>query len=313
MPSAKERKARILKLLPQSFAVNLSRFLDYLHVECGLAKNSIQAYQRDLLHFYSHLAESNFSNLKKLRPFEIESFISYLNSQALATTSIARALAAVKMFCKFLVLENVLKGDPADAIESPKRWSKLPSVLDHKKACNLASAPEAGVDKFANRDRMILLLLYATGLRASEIINLHVIDIDRENSIIRATGKGSKTRLIPIANAVLDALIDYAKNTRPGLVKIPGQTHLFLTKSGNRLHRNDIYQIVKKYGARSGSGSASPHTLRHTFATELLKGGADLRSVQEMLGHATISTTQIYTHVNDKRIKEIHKKFHPRG
>ena len=323
MPTAKQRQLELLSQLPAEFTQLLRRFLDYLRVECALSSNTVQAYQRDMLHFYRHLLEAKSLKLSKLKSADIESFISYLNSLGLAASSIARALAAAKMFCKFLVLEKLLTADPSAAIQTPKKWNRLPKVLEDDRAQSLIYAPSEKLDLLPARDQAVLILLYATGMRASEIANSKLIDIDRENSVIRVTGKGNKTRLVPLAQIALDIVIDYAETERKTLIKdqasankdqIKARDYLFLSKTGRKLNRNSIYDIVKRYSKRLNLPvNPSPHTLRHSFATELLKGGADLRSVQEMLGHANISTTQIYTHVDSKRLRSIHKKFHPRG
>ena len=323
MPSAKQRQSELLSQLPTEFTQFYRRFLDYLRVECALSTNTVLAYQRDMLHFYKHLLEAKSLKLDNLKSSDIESFISYLNSLGLAASSIARALAASKTFCKFLVLERVLNADPSAAIETPKKWNRLPKILEDNRAQSLIYAPNEKLDPYAARDQAVLILLYATGMRASEIANSKLIDIDRENSIIRVTGKGDKTRLVPLAQIALDIVLDYIQTERaiiienqksPTKQQLTARNFLFLSKTGKKLNRNSIYAIVKRYSKRLNLPvNPSPHTLRHSFATELLKGGADLRSVQEMLGHANISTTQIYTHVDSKRLRSIHKKFHPRG
>jgi integrase/recombinase XerD len=218
------------------------------------------------------------------------------------------------MFCRFLVLQNILARDVSDVIDSPKKWNRLPTVLDDEHAEQLLAGPDDEQDPYASRDRALLTLLYATGVRASELAGLELPDVNASLGVIRVLGKGSKERIVPIAEQALEAVRTYVATDRPAVLRDAGEKRVFLSRTGKPLNREDVYRIVRKYVRRTAlRGNVTPHTLRHAFATQLLAHGADLRSVQEMLGHADIATTQIYTHVDAARLKAIHKRFHPRG
>ncbi|MBI5725767.1 MAG: tyrosine recombinase [Planctomycetes bacterium] len=299
--------------MPPEFAGRLRGFLDYLQAECGLAVNTRKAYRRDLLHFLAYLGPAKSCDLGALKQPDIEGFPKYAKQIGLCGSSSSRALAAVRTFCKYLVIERVLDHDVSDGVDCPKKGRYLPAVLDDKAVRLLLDSPDAGQDVNADRDRAIIALLYASGVRAAEIAGLRAGDVNFNLGIIRVIGKGSKERIVPVAGQAMQAVRDYLAvggPTGPGR----DRQNLFLSKSGRPLSREDIFRIVRKYVLRAGlRGNPTPHTLRHCFATHLLAGGADLRSVQEMLGHADISTTQIYTHVDASRLKAIHRKFHPRG
>jgi len=292
----------------------LGGFLDYLQVECGLAINTRKAYHRDLEMFIAHLDEDRaLTDLKDLTPTHIESFLRALAVDGLADSSIARRLAAVRMFCKYLVLHRVLERDVSAGIGAPKKWNRLPTVLPDDAVRRLLDEPSESTDVHAARDRAILTLLYATGMRASELAGLAVTDVNFNLGVARVMGKGAKERIVPVADKALAVLDDYLRAYRPLLIGPPSSA-LFLSRTGRPMAREDIFRLVRKYVRRTAmSGKVSPHTLRHSFATQMLSNGADLRSVQEMLGHADIATTQVYTHVDSARIKAIHKRFHPRG
>ena len=299
------------ELRPEARA-QLDGFLDYLQVECGLANNTRKAYKRDLTRFLGYFND----RLEKLTARRIEGFMRFCRDEGLAVSSTARALAAVRTFCKYLVIQGVLKLDVSAGLEAPKKWNRLPTVLDPKGVDELLAAPQEGSDQFALRDKAILTILYATGMRAAEIIGLKICDVNFNLGVVRVLGKGNKERIIPAAAMALDIVQEYIETARGDQVR--GESTLtdpvFLSHTGRKLAREDIFRIVRKYVRRVGlRGHVSPHTLRHCFATQLLSHGADLRSVQEMLGHADISTTQIYTHVDSSRLKSLHKKFHPRG
>ncbi len=300
--------------LPPEAAGRLREFLDYLQSECGLSANTRQAYRRDLQHFFKHLVSTKLRHLADLAPVHVEGFLRYARSEGLAVSSIARALAAVRTFCRFLVGEGICKADPAVLIDSPKQWHRLPTILDHDGVMELLNSPDELQDTHAPRDRAILKLLYATGMRASEIAHLKSIDVNFNLAIVRVLGKGNKERIVPAATDALNAVGQYSQHYRKALLKDAESPWLFLSRTGRQLAREDIFRIVRKYVRRASlRGNVTPHTLRHSFATQLLSRGADLRSVQEMLGHADIATTQIYTHVDAARLKAIHKQFHPRG
>ncbi len=300
--------------LRPEYARSLRGFLDYLQAECGLAVNTRKAYARDLHHFFRSLAADGDPDLPDLRPRHVERFLSYARQQDLAVSSAARALAAVRMFCRFLVVDGVLKRDVSASVESPHKWNRLPTVLDHETAMRILHEPSAPEDPYPLRDRTILAVLYGTGVRASELANLPLPDVNMHLGVVRVLGKGSKERIVPIADSVLDIVRQYVESERPHLCRLPASPHLLLSRTGRKLGREDIFRIVTKYIRRLElRGKGSPHTLRHCFATQLLAHGADLRSVQEMLGHTNIATTQIYTHVDAERLKAVHAKFHPRA
>ena len=287
-------------------------FLNYLHAECGLAENTRDAYRRDLMDFGAHLADAGCRSLRRISPRLIEQFVRAQNAAGKSVASIARALAAVRMFCRFCVSERLLETDPSSAIEPPKKWSRLPTVLAHEAAAALLEAPTPEDDALWLRDRAVLATLYATGMRASELAALKAGDINANLGVIRVLGKGRKERIVPIAEAALELIATYVREMRPA--DAGDDERLFLSRTGRALSRQDVFRIVRKYVRRAAvGGRVSPHTLRHCFATQLLAGGADLRSVQEMLGHADIATTQVYTHVDASRLKAVHKKYHPRG
>jgi integrase/recombinase XerD len=292
----------------------LPRFLDYLRAECGLAENTCLAYRRDIRRFLVHLSESGLTDPSALRPGHVAAFVRRLGGQGLGESSVARAVAAVRTFCRFLVAEGELPSDVSSVVEPPKKWHRLPAVLDDQAARSVLHAPEDGTDPFAARDRAMLSVLYACGLRASELADLRVEDVNFNVGVLRVTGKGGKQRVVPVATGTLETVRVYL-HERVGHVPAGGTGEaLFLSRSGRALSRVDVHRIVRKYVRRAAvRGNVSPHTLRHSFATQLLAGGADLRSVQEMLGHADIATTQIYTHVDASRLKSIHRKYHPRG
>lgn len=299
---------------PPDTHLRLAGFLDYLQVECGLAPNTRKAYRRDLTRFLDFLAEASCLRLGDMATVHIEDFLRHCKRQGLAVASIARALAAIRMFCRYLVLHQVLRLDVSAVIDAPKKWNRLPTVLDDRAVRRLLDEPDPQQDAWALRDRAMLAMLYASGLRASELAGLKLADVNTTMGIIRVLGKGSKERIVPAAPAALAAVDDYVRHCRQVQFPQTAEPALFLSRTGRKLSREDVFRIVTKYAARSGTrGNTTPHTLRHCFATQLLSHGADLRSVQEMLGHADIATTQIYTHVDAARIKSLHKRFHPRG
>lgn len=299
---------------PHDPVVHLHGFLEYLQVECGLATATRSAYRSDLLTFCQYLEEIDQTRLERLRPSHIEGFLGYCRRRGLATSSTARATAAVRMFCRYLVLRNLLDQDPSASIDSPKKWNRLPVVMDAPAVRELLAAPNPAQDVHALRDRAILMLLYATGMRAAELAGLKTGDLNQRIGAVRVLGKGSKERIIPVAVEAIRVVETYVREHRPILACRRDSGHLFLSRTGRGLLREDVFRIVVKYVRRMGMrGNITPHTLRHSFATQLLKGGADLRSVQEMLGHADIATTQIYTHVDAERLRAIHKRFHPRA
>ncbi len=298
--------------LPGESRRHLRAFLDYLQVECGLALNTRLAYRRDLCRFISGLGESA-GDLAKLTTTDVERFLRRCHDEGLSASSTGRALAAVRTFCRYLVVNRTLARDVSAVVVPPKKWSRLPAVLGDEHVRRILSAPSDEQDAHALRDRAILTLLYATGMRASELAGLNVRDVNFNLGIVRVMGKGGKERIVPAAEAALDAVRQYIQTDRASATA-DATGRLLLSRTGKPLAREDVYRTVRKYVRRAAvRGKVTPHTLRHAFATHLLAHGANLRSVQEMLGHADISTTQIYTHVDAERLKSVHRQFHPRG
>ena len=288
-------------------------FLDYLTVECGLSVNTLQAYQRDLERFAAFVRAGTGEDWAEVKADQVIDFLMAEKRRDLAVASVSRALVAIRMFFRFMSGEGLIPRDVTEHLESPRLWLTLPEVLDRRAVDRLLAAPKVGQDRWPLRDKAVLEMLYATGARASEVADLTLQSVNREVGYVHCIGKGRKERIVPVGRPAIEALDAYLAGERPGLDR-SGDGHLFLTHSGRRMGRETLWRLVKKYVVRAGvSPRVSPHTLRHSFATHLLEGGADLRVVQEMLGHIDIGTTQIYTHVDPSRLKAIHKKYHPRA
>lgn len=294
-----------------SASSHLPDFLRYLSAECGMSQNSVKAYSSDLAQFLEWFREYGPGSLRKVDLKTLSNYLAHLHKRQLAATSIARHLVSIKMFFRYLVLEGVLLESAVELLNAPKLWQHLPKVLSPDRVDNLLAGP--GIDdRFPLRDRALLCLLYATGCRASEAATLRLKDVHLSEGFCRCVGKGNKERMVslnPVARAALEAYLLHERPTLAG-----GESEwLFVSKRGKRLSRIMVWNLVKKYAARIGaSAEVSPHTLRHSFATHMLAGGAEIRALQEMLGHASIQTTQIYTHVEHSRLKTIHKRCHPR-
>lgn len=287
-------------------------FLDYLTVECGLADNSVRAYRRDLARFCAYLETRRRTTFDAVKAHDIVGFMTHEKARGLSANSISRALAAIRMLFRFLASEDKIPRNVATTLQSPHLWRRLPDVLDVGDVEALLAAPDTS-RPLGVRDRAILEVMYATGARVSETAGLRLNDVNFEVGFLRCFGKGSRERVVPIGQRAIAALKEYIATVRPKLDR-RGSDLLFLTKSGGRLARENIWIRVRRYALAAGLRKhVSPHTLRHSFATHMLEGGADLRAVQEMLGHANIATTQIYTHVDASRLKSVHKKFHPRA
>jgi integrase/recombinase XerD len=293
------------------FVTYLPIFLDFLAVEKGLAKNSLSAYATDLRHFGHYLADQKLE-LERVERINIVRYFQTLRSAGISTRSVARALAAIRGMFRFLVAERHLKHDPTENLENPKLWATLPKSMQPFEVEALLKAP--GVDTSAGlRDRAMLELLYATGLRVSELIHVKVDDLVMDAGFLRTIGKGSKERIVPFGDSARDAINDYIDRGRRDFDKY-GDVHLFLTRRGRPMSRQSFWMKIVKYARDAGiTAHISPHVLRHSFATHLLENGADLRSVQMMLGHSDISTTQIYTHVSRARLQKMYETFHPRA
>ncbi len=291
----------------------VEEFLNYLSVERGLASNTLLAYGRDLAKYVQCLEKAGVSNLNSVRRDQITHFMYDQKQKGLSANSIGRSLAAIKMFHRFLVRERILKEDPSGLVETPKLWKRIPDVLTTAEIETMLQVSR-GRGWQAIRDNAILELFYASGVRVSELINLKLENLNLELGYLRCTGKGNKERVIPMGKKACEAIKKYCLMARPNLSKDPLVTTLFLSRLGKKNSRQNIWKLIKYYARKAGiKKEIKPHTLRHSFATHLLEHGADLRSVQEMLGHADISTTQIYTHVDRERLKIVHKQFHPRG
>ncbi len=294
-------------------------FLNYLRVEKGLSPNTLSAYGRDLGAFTAFAAARQIS-LARLRRDHIVDFLGSLYSRKLDARSVARHLVTLRNFFRFAVSEKWIRDDPALNIDSPRIWKRLPGVLSLGDVDRLLALPNAQTP-LGCRDKAMLELLYSTGLRVSELVNLAPGDLQLELGCVRCVGKGDKERLVPVGRPALAAVREYLRTARPALAAKPrnaargrGVHWLFLNARGGKLSRIGFWKIITAYGRRAGvRGKLSPHKLRHSFATHLLDRGADLRSVQLMLGHADISTTQIYTHVLQERLKIVYKAHHPRA
>ncbi len=300
------------KLLAEALCKTIREFLDYLTVEAGLAENTRLAYGRDLINFAEYCAGQNVKEIKQIEPGLIYNYLRKLSKERKAETSISRALVAVKMLLRFGVLTGLICEDFTSIIEGPKCWQKLPVVCSKEKVVDLLETPTAD-DPFYLRDKAVLEMLYATGMRASEVANLKISDLNFSIGYLRCLGKGKRERIIPLGKTAIEVTKLYLQDLRPALAKSAGKDFLFLSRTGRGMTRVDIWRVVKKYARRAGlPRKMTVHTLRHCFASHLLSGGADLRSLQEMLGHVDIATTQIYTHVDMDRLKTTHKKYHPR-
>jgi len=291
----------------------IEQFLNFLSVEKGLASNTISSYKIDLLKFTSFLKRSHVDSMDRVKKDDLRKYLMYLKDKGLSTNSISRNLAAIKTFYKFIVNEGRVKENVAGILESPKLWKKLPNTLNVGEVDKLLNAPDSrnwrGI-----RDKASLELMYATGMRVSEIVNLKVSSLNMDVGFVRCIGKGSKERIIPLGGKAQSAIKKYLAKSRTRLAKKQDKDNaLFLTRLGKKMSRQTFWKMIKFYARRASiKKGISPHILRHSFATHLLERGADLRIIQEMLGHSDISTTQIYTHINKERLKSIHHKYHPR-
>jgi integrase/recombinase XerD len=302
-PDKPERSAYFVTYLPI--------FLDYLQVEKGLAKNSLASYAIDLRHFGHYLNDAGL-DLDRVERVHIVKYFQALRGAGISARSVARALAAIRGLFRFLVAERHLKADPTENIENPKLWSTLPKSLQPSEVEALLAAPDRSTAD-GLRDAAMLELLYATGLRVSELIKVRIDELVMDAGFLRTMGKGSKERIVPFGDTARDAIVAYIERGRPDHDKF-ADAHLFLSRLGRPMTRQSFWMKITRYAREAGiKAHISPHVLRHAFATHLLENGADLRSVQMMLGHADISTTQIYTHVSRARLQKLYESFHPRA
>jgi len=291
----------------------IERYTVYLRSECHLAENTVQAYRRDLEHMKEWL---DGRSPTVLVISDLTEFAAFLKGKKLAATSISRHIVAIRMFYKFLQLESAIADNPAELLTTPKVWERVPRVLSIAQVDRFLAAPQK-FDQHWIRDRAILELMYATGCRVSEISNMLLANVHLREGYCLAEGKGSKQRMVPLGERAVEAIEHYLAEYRPILAahrELAVSPWLILSRTGQRMRREAIWELIKRFAIRAEiDADVSPHTLRHSFATHLLAGGADLRLIQEMLGHASIQTTQIYTHVENSKLKKIHQKFHPRG
>ena len=324
--------------MPAGLRGAAERFGNYLRIECGMRPTTLEAYSRDLRDLFMDMAAAGVKDVAGLTPRNLAEHLQSLKAEReMEPSSVARHLATIKVFCRWLHAEGVIESNPADLLDQPTRWKKLPSYLglndmrkllsapartelEAKPAARKATAtdlekPDDVAGLLVLRDRAILELFYSSGLRATEAATLTLADVHPSVGGVRVIGKGDKQRLVPMGAPARAAIDAYLEAVRPKLVRGDGNDRgrVFLSRTGRPLERVALWQIVKRWARAAGVPDTHPHTLRHSFATHLLAGGADLRVLQEMLGHADIATTQIYTHVDRTHLKGVHKKFHPRG
>ena len=291
----------------------LARFADYVALEQGLSPRTQEAYQRDLARFAEYAEAKGAQTPPDITARLLREYVYHLKDLGLSPASIRRNVSAVRSYFRFLTGDGVVARDPSERLETPKRWRSLPDVLSVEEVRQLLASPTLD-DALVFRDRALLELAYGAGLRVSEWISLGVRDLLLEDGLVRVFGKGSKERLVPIGRSAIGAVAIYLRELRPKLEKGDGKGILFLNARGKPLTRMGAWKILRGHVERAGlTKHVSPHTLRHSFATHLLEGGADLRAVQEMLGHVDIATTQIYTHVDREYLRQVHRSFHPRG
>jgi len=289
-------------------------FLDYLALERGAATNTRLAYAADLARFIRFLQRRGLVQINTLQRQHITDYLMDQRQRGLTARTVARHLAAIRMFCRFLYREKLLAHDVSELVDTPKLWRTLPQTLDYEEVDRLLAAPKTHT-KLGLRDKALLELLYATGLRVSEAAALKLSDVNREAGFLRTVGKGNKERIVPVGKQALQWLNRYLAEARPRFGKHPPSCgEIFLSTRGTPMSRKTIWHLIKKYTRGAGiAKNISPHTLRHSFASHLLQHGGDLRAIQEMLGHASISTTQVYTHVDQSRLKDTHYRYHPRS
>ena len=287
---------------------NLRSFFDYLYIEKGLSQNTVQAYETDILSFLNWLTKTPNINYLNLKEDNINKYIAYLFKSKLKSSSVNRKISSLKSLYLYLIKKNILKNSPISQVITPKKEKYLPSSMSEEEVDRLLKSPDPS-NKTEKRDKAMIEMLYATGMRISVLVNLKLTDVDMQRCVAKVFGKGKKERLIPFGEAALEALSDYISDRDKSASK-----EIFLSNRGKKLSRVAFWQRIKIYLIRENlKNSISPHTLRHAFATHLLNRGADLRSVQLLLGHSDLSTTQIYTHIAKQRLSEVLKKHHPRG
>lgn len=291
----------------------INNYMNYLAVEKGLSKNTLESYRRDLVKFIAFMNQTQINKPEEVDREALNIFIADLKKKGRATSTISRCIASIRSFFNYLLQEGFIAKNPTLELESPKLEKKLPRVLTTGEVDRLLAQPVVGENN-GLRDKAMLELLYASGIRVSELVSLNISDFDPRVGFLRCSGKGMKERIVPIGSLAINSVNNYLAGSRPRLLKSNGETSLFVNQHGNRMTRQGFWKILKKYARKSKiNGEITPHTLRHSFATHLLENGADLRSVQEMLGHSDISTTQIYTQITRRKIREIYDQTHPRA
>jgi len=290
----------------------VSRFIEYLSVEKGLSHNTIESYKRDLSGYISYLNNKEIDSADTITVNLLREYMTGLMGRSVSVSSVKRYISSIRHFHKFLVQEGISGSNPTENLETPRGWHRLPKTLSFTDVDTLLRQPSEK-NPSGTRDGAMIELLYATGLRVSELINLRLSNINLEVGFLTTFGKGGKERVVPIGEYAQEKVKQYIEKTRPTLLKGRSSPYVFVSGWGRNLTRQGFWKIIKKYARLAGINMGiSPHTLRHSFATHLLERGADLRSVQIMLGHSDISTTQIYTHINRERLKKIHAECHPR-
>ena len=314
MPGSEQRAGPAPEApLPGALREQVEGFLAYLELERGLSRNTLAAYQTDLLQFAEALNLGRVTNWSGVVGANVSDWLYRLSEGGVAVSSLARKLSAVRMLARYLVKEGVCRKDFTELVEGPKVMRKLPATLSISDMQKLLAAPTGGT-AHGLRDKAILELFYSSGLRVSELAGLNLQQIDLQQGFVRIFGKGAKERVVPVGRSAAEAVATYLPAGRPGLVKPRTGSAVFLSERGSAISRKTIWVLIKGYAKKVGlSQAVKPHLLRHSFATHLLSGGADLRAIQEMLGHADIGTTQIYTAVETTRLTEQHSRYHPRG
>jgi len=291
----------------------LDSFLSYLAVEKGLSENTLESYGRDVKKFIEHLKKEKVAAITEVKYRHIADFLTHSKEKGFTATTIVRSIVSIRQFFKYLIIEKLIAEDPASQIKTPKMKKSIPGVISLDDVETLLGAPDESTPE-GLRDSAMLEVLYATGIRVSELIGLKLNDVNFDHGYVIVYGKGSKERIVPVGEKAREKMLSYLADARPLILKSRDAKALFVTRRGSGMTRQGFWKLIKNYGLKAGiSKKISPHTLRHSFATHLLERGADLRTIQIMLGHSDISTTQIYTHVESERLKEIHKKYHPRS
>ena len=309
-PAQKEAQSQEAAKPKSRFDGPVRDFLAYCKIECGFATATLAAYAADLRDLWVWMVDDDAKSWDDLNPERLQKHLACLQDRGLQSSTIARHVATIRVFTRFMHAMDHTEADAAELLTQPQRWRKLPNVLGRDDMQKLLSAPDVDAGLYL-RDIALLELLYAAGLRATEAATLSVMEVQRELRVIKVMGKGNKERILPIGGPAARALERYLDELRPDLIKQPVE-EVFLSRTGQPITRVVVWQIVKRHAEKAGLDGVHPHTLRHSFATHLLAGGADLRVVQELLGHSNIATTQVYTHVDRSRLKDVLAKFHPR-